>query len=330
VEFRLLGRLEVEANGVDLTPARKQHRALIVLLLLHQGEVVATDDLVEALWGDRPPETAHKAIHGHISALRKLLGAERIETRPPGYLLRLAEGDELDICRVESIAGAAPGDDGPARSEKLREALALFRGEPLAEFRYEAFASEEAARLEALRLAVLEEQIESELRQGRHEDVVPELERLIAANPFREDLRAHLMLALYRTGRQADALRAYQEARSVLVDELGIDPSAALQRLERQILNHDPGLAAPDTFTPARHRSASSRSCSPKSRPRRSSRRERSSGSTVASWWTRRVIPFSLRSLALAMRWPPPSGSSGRLGTSVASGSASTRRRPSR
>ena len=255
VEFRLLGRLEVEANGVDLTPARKQHRALIVLLLLHQGEVVATDDLVEALWGDGPPETAHKAIHGHISALRKLLGAERIETRAPGYLLRLAEGDELDICRVEAIAGAAPGDDGPARSEKLREALALFRGEPLAEFRYEAFASKEAARLEALRLAVLEEQIESELRRGRHEDVVPELERLIAENPFREDLRAQLMLALYRAGRQADALRAYQEARSVLVDELGVEPSAALQRLERQILNQDPGLAAPDTFAPARHRS---------------------------------------------------------------------------
>jgi predicted ATPase/DNA-binding SARP family transcriptional activator len=255
VEFRLLGRLEVEANGVDVTPARKQHRALIALLLLHEGEIVATDDLVEALWGDRPPETAHKAIHGHISALRKLLGAERIETRPPGYLLRLAEGDELDICRVEAIAAAAPRDDGLARSEELREALALFRGEPLAEFRYEAFASEEAARLEALRLAVLEEQIESELQRGRQEDVVPELERLIAENPFREGLRAQLMLALYRAGRQVDALRAYQEARSVLVDELGVEPSSALQRLERQILNQDPGLAAPDTFAPARHRS---------------------------------------------------------------------------
>jgi predicted ATPase/DNA-binding SARP family transcriptional activator len=253
VEFRLLGRLEVEANRVDLTPARKQHCALLALLLLHEGEVVATDDLVEALWGDRPPETAHKAIHGHISALRKSLGVERIETRPPGYLLRLAEGDELDINRVEAIAAAAPRDGRLVRSEELRQALALFRGEPLAEFRYDAFASEEAARLGALRLALLEEQIDLELRQGRHEDVVPELERLIAENPFREGPRAQLMLALYRSGRQADALQAYQEARSVLVDELGIEPSSALQRLERQILNQEPELAAPDVFAPARH-----------------------------------------------------------------------------
>jgi predicted ATPase/DNA-binding SARP family transcriptional activator len=251
VEFRLLGRLEVDANGIDLTPARKQHRALLTLLLLHEGEVVATDDLVAALWGDRPPETAHKAIQGHISALRKTLGAGRIETRPPGYLLRLAEEDELDIGRVEAIA-AAPRDGRLARSEKVREALALFHGEPLAEFRYEAFASEEAARLEALRLAMLEEQIELELEQGRHEDVVPEIERLIAESPFREGLRAQLMLALYRSGRQADALQAYQEARSVLVEELGLEPSSALQRLEQQILKQDPALAAPDTLAPAR------------------------------------------------------------------------------
>jgi predicted ATPase/DNA-binding SARP family transcriptional activator len=252
VEFRLLGALEVEANGVDLTPARKQHRTLLALLLLRAGEVVPTDDLVEALWGDRPPETAHKAIHGHISALRKSLGPGRIETRPPGYLLRFAEGDELDIRRVEATAAAAPSEGRLARSEQLRAALALFRGEPLAEFRYEAFATEEAARLEALRLTVLEEQIDVELQQGRHEDVVPELERLIAENPFRESLRAQLMLALYRSGRQADALQVYQEARSVLVDELGIEPGSALQRLERQILNQDPELAAPDVFAPVR------------------------------------------------------------------------------
>jgi predicted ATPase len=176
-----------------------------------------------------------------------------IETQPPGYLFRLAEGDELDIRRVEAIAAATPRDGRLARAEKLREALALFRGEPLAEFRYEAFASEEAARLEALRLGVLEEQIESELQQGRHEEVLPELERLIAENPFREGLRAQLMLALYRAGRQADALQAYQEARSMLVDELGIEPSPALQQLERQILNQDPELAAPDAFAPLRH-----------------------------------------------------------------------------
>ena len=252
MEFRLLGRLEVEANGVDLTPARKQHRVLLALLLLREGEIVAADDLVEALWDDRPPKTAQKAIQGHISALRKSLGAERIETRPPGYLLRLAEEDELDVSRVEAIAAAAPRDGRRARSEELHEALALFRGEPLSEFRYEPFAREEAARLEALRLAVLEEEIDLELQQGRHEDVVAELERLIADNPFREGLRARLMLALYRSGRQADALQAYQEARRVLVDELGVEPSSALQRLERQILNQDPGLAASDAFAPVR------------------------------------------------------------------------------
>jgi predicted ATPase/DNA-binding SARP family transcriptional activator len=253
VEFRLLGRLEVEADGIDLTPARPKRRALLALLLLHAGEVVATDDLVEALWGERPPETAHTALHGHISALRKRLGAERIETRPPGYLLRLADGDELDVRRFEHIAAETPAEGRLARSEQLREALALVRGEPLADFRYEAFASQEIARLEELRLAVVEERIQAELALGRYEEVVPELERLIAENPLREGLRAQLMLALYRAGRQADALKAFQDARTMLLDELGIDPTPALQRLERQILNQDPELAAPDAFAPARH-----------------------------------------------------------------------------
>jgi predicted ATPase/DNA-binding SARP family transcriptional activator len=253
VEFRLLGRLEVKADGIDRTPARRQHRALLAVLLLRAGEVVAADDLVDALWGERPPVTAQTALHGHISALRKQLRAELIETRPPGYLLRLAEEDELDIRRVEAIAAAAPGNGLRARSEQLREALTLFRGEPLAEFRYEAFASQEATRLEALRLAVVEEHIDVELHLGRHEEVVPELERLIAENPLREGPRSQLMLALYRAGRQADALHAFQDARSTLVDELGIEPSPALQRLERQILNQDPELAAPDALTPRRH-----------------------------------------------------------------------------
>lgn len=253
MEYRLLGTFEVDADGVDLTPTRKQHRALLALLLLRAGEVVATDDLVDALWGERPPESAQTALHGHISALRKRLGAERIETEAPGYLLRLADEDEVDIRRLERAAAVGPAADRPARAEQLREALALFRGEPLAEFRYDAFARQEVARLEELRLWLLEEQIQTELELGRDEEVVPELERLIAENPDREGLRAQLMLALYQAGRQADALRAFQEARSMLIDELGLEPSPALQRLEQQILNQDPELVAPDAFAPARH-----------------------------------------------------------------------------
>jgi predicted ATPase/DNA-binding SARP family transcriptional activator len=254
VDFRLLGRLEVEADGVDLTPVRPKQRALLALLLLRAGEVVAIDDLVEGLWGRRPPETAQTALQGHISALRKRLGAERIETRPPGYRLILADEDELDSRRFERVVAVARADGPSARSEKLGEALAHFRGEPLCDFRYEEFAGAEAMRLEELRLAVVEEQIEADLELGRHAEVVPRLERLVADHPLRERLRAQLMLALYGAGRQADALQAFQDARTLLVDELGIDPSPALQRLERQILNHDPELGVPDGFAQARRR----------------------------------------------------------------------------
>ena len=255
----MLGRFEVEADGVDLTPPRRQHRALLALLLLHANEVVSTDDCVEALWGDRPPETAQTALHGHVSALRKRLGPERIETQDPGYLLRLADEDTVDIRRFERLAAEPPADGRVARLEQLRKALALFGGEPLADFRYEGFASQEAARLEELRLVVLEEEIQTELELGCHEEVVLELERLIVEHPLREGLRAQLMLALYRAGRQADALQAFQDARGVLHDDLGLDPGPALQRLEQQILNQDPELAAPDAFAPARHPAAATK-----------------------------------------------------------------------
>ena len=330
----MLGRLEATADGVDLTPARRQHRALLAVLLLHAGEVVATDDLVEALWGGRPPETAQAALHGHIHALRKRLGAGRIETQPPGYLFRLAEGDELDVRRVEAIASSAPGDGRVTRSKELREALALFRGEPLAEFRYEAFAATEAARLEALRLTVLEEQIKMDLELGRHNEVVPELERLIVANPLQESLRAQLMLALYRAGRQADALQAFKDTRSTLIDELGIEPSPALQRLERQILNQDPELAAPDSFEPTRHPAHVAKPAGIVTflfTDVEGSARDvvrAVIGQHGASSWRRMAIPSSWRSLALAMPSRPGSGSKGRRGTPCAPGSASTQRKP--
>src|SRR5262249_35988717 len=164
-------------------------------------------------------------------------GADRIVTRPPGYLIRV-DPDELDLARFERLA-----HDGTAGS--LRDALALWRGAPLADLASESFAREEAARLEELRLAVQERRIDADLEHGRSAELVPELERLISGNPLRERLRGQLMLALYRSGRQADALSAYQQARSTLVDELGIEPGPALQALERAMLRQDPSLDLP-------------------------------------------------------------------------------------
>jgi predicted ATPase/DNA-binding SARP family transcriptional activator len=242
VDFRLLGPFEVESDGRDLTPSRRKQRLLLAAVVLKANEVVATDDLVEVLWGQSPPATAHKALHGHVSALRKLLGAETIETRPSGYLIHVDAGS-VDARRFEVLVETAREETDPAkRRDLLRGALALFRGEPLADFRYEPFARDEAARLEALRLSALADRIETELELGRHNDVISELERLLAEHPYEERLRAALMLAHYRAGSQAQALHLFAEGRQRLVDDLGIDPGPALQRLERQILNQDPDL----------------------------------------------------------------------------------------
>src|SRR6478672_5160789 len=200
VEFRLLGGLEVEAGGVDLTPAPPKQRALLAFLLLRAGEVIGKDELVEALWGERAPPTAQTALHGHISALRKRLGAERIERHAPGYLLRLASEDELDVRRFERLTADAYAENPTLRAEKLREALALFRGEPLADFPDDWFARSESQRLVELRLAALEERIEADLELGRHTETLPELERLVAEHPHRERLRGQEMVALYRAG----------------------------------------------------------------------------------------------------------------------------------
>lgn len=258
MEFRLLGPLRVLDAGRDLTPARPKQRALVAMLLLRRGEIVAGEQIVEALWGESPPETAQTAVHGHVSALRKLLGSERIETRAPGYVLHVA-ADELDLARFESlIADARRQADQTDKAALLREALALWQGEPLADLRYEPFAQREIARLEELRLGALEERIESDLARGRHHELVSELEPLVATHAFRERLRGQLMLALYRCGRQADALHVLQSGRQRLVEELGIAPGPALQELERRILNQDPSLevephpeAAPAEPSPA-------------------------------------------------------------------------------
>ena len=250
MEFRILGRLEVADGGREAAPRRRKQRALLALLLLRAGEVVTVDEALDALWGVRPPPAARNAVQGHVATLRKLLGRDRIATRESGYTLRLEE-DELDLHRFERLLSDARGRPPRKQAELLSEALALFRGAPLEDFRYDDFARAEAARIEELRLRALELKIDAELALGRHDDVVPQLERLIAEAPLRERFRAQLMLALYRAGRQAEALEAYQQARTTLVDELGIEPGPELQRLERQILNQDPGLAAPSAMVAA-------------------------------------------------------------------------------
>jgi predicted ATPase/DNA-binding SARP family transcriptional activator len=246
-----LGRLEAVDGERDLTPRRPKQRALLCVLLLRAAELVTVDELLEALWESRPPPAARNAVQGHVAALRRLLGRERIATHDGGYALRLEE-DELDLHLFERLVGDARGRPPHEQVELLDRALALFRGAPLEDFRYAPFASVEAARIEELGLLARELRIDAELSLGRHDEVVPELERLVAEAPLRERLRAQLMLALYRCGRQADALAAYQHARQTLVDELGIEPGPDLQRLERQILNQDPALAVPDLAAGAR------------------------------------------------------------------------------
>jgi predicted ATPase/DNA-binding SARP family transcriptional activator len=247
VDFRLLGPLGVEADGRDLTPARPKQRMLLGFLLLRANEVVSTDDLIDALWGSSPPQTAPTALQGHVSALRKSLGAGLIETQTPGYRLRI-DPTAVDIHRFEGLLTEARSEQDPARrGERLREALQLFRGEPLAELRYEPFATTEASRLDQLRLAALADRAEARLELGHHLELLGELEQLVAAHPHEERLRGILMLALYRAGRQTQALDVYADGRRRLVDELGIEPGPALQQLERQILNQDSVLVVART-----------------------------------------------------------------------------------
>jgi DNA-binding SARP family transcriptional activator len=242
MEFRILGPLEVVDRGQALTVTGTKQRALLASLLLRPNEPVPADRLVDALWGDEPPDGAVNALQYHVSQLRKFLGGERIVTRAPGYLVRL-EPDELDLLRFARLVEAA-GNTAPERAAAvLRDALALWRGPPLADLAGEAFADAEIRRLEELRLAALEQRVEADVALGRAAQLVPELEALVHEHPFRERLAAALMRALYAAGRQAEALDVYRRTRRNLVDELGIEPGPALQELEKAVLRHDPALA---------------------------------------------------------------------------------------
>jgi predicted ATPase/DNA-binding SARP family transcriptional activator len=253
MEFGILGPLEVRNGSVPVRVPGAKERALLADLVVHDGRVVSVDRLVEDLWGEDPPGNPANTLQGRVSALRRALGpaaAEMVVTRPPGYVLKV-DPEQVDAVRFERLVAAAEAaapNEPPRAARLLEAALGLWRGPALAEFADQPWAQAEAARLEERRLAATEGLVELRLAAGGHAGLVGELEALVAAHPWRERLRSQLMVALYRSGRQADALRVYQETRTVLAEELGIDPSPELQRLHQAILVQDPALelAAPD------------------------------------------------------------------------------------
>ena len=253
MKFGVLGPVEARVDGKPVALGGPKPRALLAILLLHANDVVSRDRLIEGLWGESPPPNAGHSLDDYVSRLRKVLGADRIERRAPGYVLRV-ESDESDLVLFERLAeqGAASLARGDAAegARRLSDALELWRGPALADVLYEPFASLEAERLEDRRLSVLENRIEADLARGAGPEVVRELERLIHEHPLRERLVGQLMLALYRSGRQANALEVFRATRRRFADELGMEPNPQLRALERQILEHDPALDPPHV---ARH-----------------------------------------------------------------------------
>jgi DNA-binding SARP family transcriptional activator len=244
VAARLLGPMEVEWRGVRAPLGARAQRALLARLLLDANRTVSTERLVDDLWGEDAPATALKMLHVYVSKLRKVLPPGMLVTSPPGYALQI-EPDAVDLVRFEVLreqgrAALAAGFAATA-ADRLREALALWRGSALAEFD-EPFATVEAARLEELRQSTVEDRIDAELELGRHAGLVGELDAQVTRNPLRERLWGQLMLARYRSGRQAEALAGYRQLRELLATELGIEPSAALRELERRMLQQDPAL----------------------------------------------------------------------------------------
>jgi DNA-binding SARP family transcriptional activator/streptogramin lyase len=251
VDFRILGPLQVLDREGEVPLGSPKERAVLAVLLLHSGAVVSRQRLIDALWGDLAPPTAAKALNVHVSQLRKTLARNEddpIATRSPGYVIEV-EPARLDAARFEQLVTEAREHVGAGDLQDagrlLREALALWRGPALDAIELESAARNEVGRLEELRLAAQIDRIDCDLALGLHEQLIAELELLVAGHPLQERLRAQLMLAFYRAGRQADALRCYRQTRDTLVGELGIEPSAALQRLEKGILNHDPALERP-------------------------------------------------------------------------------------
>lgn len=245
VEFALLGPLEVTRNGSPIRIGGPKQRATLAILLLNANRVVSVDRFADSLYRGAPPVTAVTQVQRQVSELRKIVGQSAIETRAPGYVLHVP-ADRFDLGRFERLAedgSAALARGDPERAGTLlRAALALWRGDPLADLAYEPFAQTSIARLMEVRLATIEQRIEADLQLGRHATLVAELEALVAEDPAREGFRAQLMLALYRSGRQAEALDAYRQGRDELVSRFGIEPAPALRGLEQAILRQDPQL----------------------------------------------------------------------------------------
>ena len=255
MEFRVLGPVEVLQDGHELPLGGPKQRVLLALLLLDANEPVSRDRLIDGLWGERPPPSAGHTLDTSVSRMRKTLGKGRLVTRTPGYLLRVEPG-ELDLDRFELLYRS--GHEALVRgaadeaADALRSALRLWRGPALANVLYEPFGTSEAERLEERRLLALEDRIDADLELGRCDELIPELEALVRDHPLREHFLGQLMLALYRSGRQAEALAALQAARHRLAEELGLEPGPHLRELERQILQHDPALAVPRARIPDR------------------------------------------------------------------------------
>ena len=248
LDFRILGPLEVVGEQGPLRLGGPKQRATLAILLLNANRVVSVDRLADDLYSGAAPVTAVTQVQRQISELRKALADESIiETRPPGYVARLQPG-QLDLHRFERLADDAGSEEPRLAAELLQQALDLWRGEPLADLAYESFAQPAIERLDEIRLAALQQRIDAELALGQQEKVIAELEQLVAENPLHERFQAQLMLALYRSGRQADALEVYRRTRERLVDEFGLEPTAALRGLERTILAQDPSL---DLVVPA-------------------------------------------------------------------------------
>lgn len=255
MDFRILGPLEALEEGRAVTLGGSKQRALLAVLLLHANETLSADRLIDELWGDQPPATASKTVQVHVSRLRKTLGERPgngrggvVVTRDRGYELVL-EPERLDAHRFERLVAAGRSEHAAGRPSRaaslLEQALALWRGPALADLAHEPFAQREIARLEDLRVSAEELLIDAQLELGRHERILGRIEALIDEHPYRERLRAQLMIALYRCERQADALQVYQDARRKLVEELGLEPGERLRELERAILAQDPALAVP-------------------------------------------------------------------------------------
>ncbi len=245
IEFGILGTLRASAGGHPIDPGPGKVRTVLGILLLHPNQLVSGDRLVDALWGDDAPASAANTLQGYVSSLRKRLGATVITTRSPGYVLTV-DTEQIDACRFERLVSAGRAalkeDRAEAAQRLLCEALSLWRGDALADFAFYEFAQGEIARLHELRLVAAEERFEAELALGRHASIADGLASLARENPVRERLWGQLMIALYRCGHQAEALRALSELRRHLLEELGIEPSAALRQLENDILHQRSGL----------------------------------------------------------------------------------------